>query len=102
MKGGRMDRSDVVLFEELLQEKVERRPWLRWGGLAGMLAVVVVAWEYLLQMAMSSVEWNPAGVAAHMALDLAMVLPAVGLALWAGPRLARRFQMEAGEWSGLL
>lgn len=97
-----MDRSDVVLFKDLLRDKVVHRPWLRWGGLAAVLAVVIVAWEYLLQMAMSPVDWNPTGVAAHMALDLAMVLPVVGLALWAGPRLARRFQMETGEWSGLL
>ncbi len=83
-------------------EGAARRARLTKPRLAVLLSLAVVAWEYLLNAAMNPVDWNLTGVGAHMALDLAMVLPLVGLALWAGTRLARRFHMEAGEWSGLL
>jgi hypothetical protein len=97
-----MDRSDVALFEDLLQEKVARRPWLRWGGLAAVLALAVVAWEYLLNAVTNPVDWNPAGVAAHMAMDWRLVLAVVALALTAGLGLARRFHMGTAEWAGVL
>jgi hypothetical protein len=93
-----MERSDGLQP----QGESARHSRLGWPGLAAVLSLAVVAWEYLLKAALHPVDWNPAGVAAHMALDLAMVLPVVALALFVGLRLARRFRMETGEWAGLL
>lgn len=73
-----------------------------WAGLVALLSLGVVAWEYLLKAALHTVDWNPAGVAAHMALDFAMVLPVMALALAVGLRLARRLGMETREWAGWL
>jgi hypothetical protein len=70
--------------------------------MAALLSVAIVAWEYLLNAAMNPVNWNLAGVAAHMALDLAIMLPVVAFSLGVGLWLARRFQMGAGDWAGLL
>jgi hypothetical protein len=67
-----------------------------------LLSFAIVAWEYLLNAAFNSVDWNLTGVAAHMALDLAIVLPVVALAWFAGQRLARRMGMATGEWAGIL
>ncbi len=92
-----MEYSEVVV-----RHTEVRRGWLRWPGLAVLLSLGVVAWEYLLKAAMNTVDWNLAGVAAHMALDVALVLPVVAIALAAGLRLARRFRMEPGEWAGVL
>ena len=78
------------------------RSRLRWAGMAALLSLAVVGWEYLLKVAMTAVDWNPAGVAVHLALDVALSLPVVAFALWAGMRLARRFGMGTGEWAGLL
>lgn len=75
---------------------------LRWLGSAGLLSLLIVAWEYLLNAAMSPISWKPGGVAAHMALDVAMMLPVMALALLAGRFLARRFRMATTEWAGLL
>jgi hypothetical protein len=75
---------------------------LRWPGLLVLLSLGVVACEYLLKAATSTVDWNLAGVAAHLALDFALVLPVAAVALAGGLRLARRLRMEPGEWAGLL
>lgn len=93
-----MEYSEVAVREAV----GARRGWLRWPGLAVLLSLGVVAWEYLLKAAMSSVDWNLTGVAAHMALDFALILPVMAIALAAGLRLARRFRMETGEWAGIL
>ncbi|HEV7671865.1 MAG TPA: hypothetical protein VGS22_25365 [Thermoanaerobaculia bacterium] len=66
------------------------------------MSSAVVVWEYLLGAVLNSVDWNLPGVAAHMALDLAMILPLAWLVVAAGRRLARRFGMGLDEWSGLL
>src|SRR5262245_12059864 len=95
--GNGMDHPEV-----LEQGGSTRRTRLGWAGLAALLSLSVVAWEYLLKAALHTVNWNPVGVAAHMALDVAMTLPVAALALAAGLWLARRFRMEAGEWAGLL
>src|SRR6185295_18137955 len=78
------------------------RPPVRSWIPAALLSSAVVAWEYLLGAAMNSVDWNLKGVAAHMALDLAMILPVAWLVVAAGRRLARRIGMGLDEWSGLL
>jgi len=81
-----------------------RRSRLRWLGLAAVLSLALVVWEYALNTLMNpEVNWNLTGVAAHMMLDLALVLPLAALALGLGLVLARRFGMELGaDWSGLL
>jgi manganese oxidase len=78
------------------------RSRLGWPGLVALLSLAVVAWEYLLKAALNTVDWNLTGVAAHMALDFAMVLPVMALAVTAGLLIARRFRMGAGEWAGML
>lgn len=92
-----MTGSDVPIAH--LQESRRLAPWL---ALASLLALAVVGWEYLLQAVTHPADWNPLGLAAHFALDLAVVLPLVGFALFAGVRLARRFGMTPGEWAGVL
>jgi len=79
-------------------------PGLRaWASLALGLGLGIVAWEYLLNAFMNpQVDWNPVGIAAHMGLDIALYLPIVALALWAGARLARKLGFETSQWSGLL
>lgn len=95
-----MERSDGDIG---VRSEGGQRSRLHWPGLAAALALAVVAWEYLLNAVMNpGVDWNPTGVAAHMALDFALVLPVVGLALAAGLWLARRFGMGSGEWAGVL
>lgn len=80
----------------------KHRGRLRWLGMASLLSLAVVAWEYLLQAVMNPADWNLAGASAHMALDFALVLPLVALALAAGLGLARKWGMETREWAGLL
>lgn len=75
---------------------------LRWLRLAALLSVAVVAWEYLLKAALNTFDWNPAGVAVHMAFDVGLVLLVMGSALAAGLWLARKMRMQTGEWAGLL
>src|SRR5262249_46856912 len=75
---------------------------LSWPWLAVLLSLGVVVWEYLLRAMTSAVNWNLDGVAAHMALDLALALPVVAIALAGGLRLARRLRMEPHEWAGVL
>ncbi|HEV7508123.1 MAG TPA: hypothetical protein VGS07_24790 [Thermoanaerobaculia bacterium] len=90
-----MEHGDVV-------KPVGEHRRLSWTSLAVLLSLAVVAWEYLLYAAMNTVGWNLTGVAAHMALDVALVLPVMAVALGAGLRLARRFRMERGQWAGVL
>ena len=74
-----------------------------WLGLAAGLSLGVVAWEYLLNALMNpDVDWNPVGVAGHLVLDLAMVLPLMALALFVGLRSAGRLGMRRSESGGLL
>ncbi|HYH44881.1 MAG TPA: multicopper oxidase domain-containing protein, partial [Thermoanaerobaculia bacterium] len=89
---------------ELLNERRAgpHRNRLRWFGLAGFLTVAVVCWEYLLNALMNPADWNLPGVAAHMGLDLALVLPVMTIALAAGLWLARRRGLARGEWAGVL
>ena len=76
---------------------------LRWLGLAAMLSMAVVAWEYLLNTLINpDVSWNLVGIGAHMALDLAMVLPLALCALVLGIAAARRMGMERSDSAGLL
>jgi len=76
---------------------------LRWLLLAGGLTLVVVAWEYLLNALLNpEVVWNPTGMAAHAALDVALVLPAMVLALFGGLWLARRIGLDRSAGDGLL
>lgn len=89
-------------MERLERWNGEARPPVRSWIPALLMSSAVVAWEYLLSAAMNSVDWNAQGVAAHMALDLAMILPVAWLALAAGRRLARRMGLRLDEWSGLL
>jgi hypothetical protein len=99
-----MESLDVVVTEES-RERQEQAGGLRRDGLRGLaawLSFAVVTWEYLLNAVLNPVDWNLAGVGAHMALDFALVLPITSLALWAGRRLGRRFVMETTEWAGLL
>ena len=64
---------------------------LRWLGLSALVALGVTLVEYGLNTLFSPlVDWSPSGVAAHMALDLAVLLPLAALAIWAGSGLARR------------
>lgn len=96
-----MESSFALPQRQSEDERVRRiRP--HWLGLAALLSLVIVSWEYLLNAAMSPADWNPTGVAAHMALDVGLVLAVVALALAAGLRLARRFRMGTDEWSGVL
>lgn len=94
-----MDRSNEVLVGEGRSEEA-RKP--RMYPLVALLSFAIVAWEYLLSAAFNPVNWNLTGVAAHMALDLAIVVPVVALALFLGQRLARRFGMATDEWAGVL
>jgi manganese oxidase len=78
------------------------RPW-RWLGLATALSLGVVLWEYLLNTILNpQVQWNLVGVGAHMALDLAMLLPLVAISLAAGLLLSRRLRLDRGTSAGLL
>ncbi|RMH22043.1 MAG: hypothetical protein D6696_04255 [Acidobacteria bacterium] len=75
----------------------------RWLGLVAAVSGGLVAWEYLLNAVLNpDVSWSLLGVAAHAALDVAMALPLVALAVWAGWRIARRSGMESGDAAGLL
>ena len=95
-----MEQSEVVMHSP---RGAARRSRLRWLGLAAVLSLGVVLWEYALNAVMNpGVDWNPAGVGAHMGLDLAMVLPLVALSLGVGFFLARKLRMELGQWAGLL
>ncbi|HKI00723.1 MAG TPA: hypothetical protein VKK31_01965 [Thermoanaerobaculia bacterium] len=102
-----MESLDVVVLPEehgeaVLKKRDEGRSRPRWLGMAAFLSIAIVVWEYLLNAVMNPGDWNPAGVAAHMALDVAIVLPIAALALMAGRRLGGRLRMEATEWAGLL
>ena len=58
---------------------------LRWLGLSAIVALGITLAEYGLNALFSPlVDWSPTGVAAHMALDLAILLPLAALALWGG------------------
>jgi len=95
-----MEQSEAVMQSP---RSAARRPRLRWVGLAAALSLGIVAWEYALNTLMNpDVSWSLAGVAAHMTMDLAMVLPLVALALVLGSSLARHLHMEPSRWSGLL
>jgi len=62
-----------------------------WAGAAGLATLGVVAAEYLFNALLNPrVDWSPKGVAAHMAIDLALVLLVAMLAVFAGTRLGRR------------
>ena len=81
------------------------RKWkvLRYLSLAAGLTLGVVAWEYLLNALMNpQVDWNLVGVGAHMALDVAILLPLLALALGLGLALARRLGMTLRDSAGLL
>ncbi|HEV2845414.1 MAG TPA: hypothetical protein VG477_11255 [Thermoanaerobaculia bacterium] len=84
------------------QDEGAHRARLGWPALVALVSLGVVAWEYLLKAAVNVVDWNLTGVAAHMALDVAMVAPLVALALASGLWLGRRFRMETREWAGIL
>ncbi|MEM7350138.1 MAG: multicopper oxidase domain-containing protein [Acidobacteriota bacterium] len=74
-----------------------------WLALAAGLSLGVVAWEYLLNALMNpDVDWNPVGVAGHLVLDLAMVLPLMALALFFGLKSARRLGLQRSDSAGLL
>jgi hypothetical protein len=76
---------------------------LRWLGLSALVALGVTLVEYGLNTLFSPlVDWSPSGVAAHMALDLAVLLPLAALAIWAGSGLARRLGLERTDSAGLL
>lgn len=79
-----------------------RHRGLRWSAFAAVLALGIVGWEYLLSAAMNPVDWNLLGVGAHMALDVALLLPIVAAVLGAGWFFARKLRMQPGEWAGLL
>ena len=89
---------------ELRSEKAHRAgERCRWLALAAGLSLGVVAWEYLLNAWTNpDVDWNPLGVAAHMALDLVLVAPLLALALGAGLALGRRLGLAKREPAGLL
>ena len=54
---------------------------LRWLGASALVALGVTLAEYGLNTLFSPlVDWSPSGVAAHMALDLALLLPLASLA----------------------
>ena len=76
---------------------------LRWGALAALVAGGVVLWEYALNAVLNpTVDWSPLGVAAHAALDLALLLPIAVLAMLLGVACARRLGMLTGEASEAL
>lgn len=77
--------------------------WRKVASLAVSLALAVTLWEYLLNTIFNpGVDWNPIGIAAHLALDLLMLLPFAALALWSGLRLARRLRLDLDEATGRL
>lgn len=78
-------------------------PRHRWALLAAMLGAAVVGWEYLLNTLLNpDVAWNAVGLAAHAALDVALIVPIVMLALVAGRALARRLDLDADDMPSLL
>ena len=79
------------------------KKWTRWLAAAAGISLGVVLWEYFLNAFLNpGVDWNLLGVAAHMGLDLALVLPVVGLALAAGVLLARRMGLQRHSSAGFL
>ncbi len=73
------------------------------GWLALSLSLGVIAWEYGLNALMNpDVDWNGVGVAGHMVLDLALLLPLITIALILGLGAARRMGLHRDESAGLL
>jgi FtsP/CotA-like multicopper oxidase with cupredoxin domain len=71
--------------------------------LVASLSLGVVFWEYLLHTLFNPyLDWNPRGLAAHLALDGILMLPVVALALWLGRRLARRLDLSSDDLAGVL
>ncbi|MCB1057133.1 MAG: multicopper oxidase domain-containing protein, partial [Acidobacteria bacterium] len=67
------------------------------------LAVAIVAWEYVLNALLNpDVDWSLAGVAGHMVLDVCLLVPMLGLALFLALRLARRMGFATTDGAGLL
>lgn len=76
---------------------------LRWLGLGAAVALGVTIAEYALNALFSPlVDWSATGVAAHMALDLALLAPLVALALWLGRIASRRLGLERSDFAGVL
>ncbi|HSR50914.1 MAG TPA: multicopper oxidase domain-containing protein [Acidobacteriota bacterium] len=62
---------------------------------AAVISLGVVSWEYLLNTILNpEVNWNLFGVAAHMGIDLLLVLPVVAAALAGGLLLSSRLGMN--------
>ncbi len=75
----------------------------RWLGFAVAAALGVTIAEYGLNALFNPlVDWSATGVAAHLALDLALLTPLVLLALWAGRQAARRLGMTRTDFAGVL
>lgn len=81
----------------------EDRPRFRWAGVAAAASLGVVVAEYLINALFNpSVAWSAVGVAAHMALDVALLVPLGLLAVLVGRLAGRRLGMEPRDSSGLL
>ncbi|HSR51678.1 MAG TPA: multicopper oxidase domain-containing protein [Acidobacteriota bacterium] len=93
--------------ELLYPHQSPSRRWIRfaWAFVAVALSLGIVSWEYLLNTILNpEVNWNLAGVTAHMGLDVVLVLPVVALALWGGLWLSRRLGMKQsrrGDFFGI-
>jgi len=72
-------------------------------GLTTLVTLCVVAAEYALNGLLNpEIAWSATGVAAHAALDVAMLWPLVALALTLGVATARRFKMSFQDGAGIL
>jgi len=80
-----------------------RGRWLQYFALALGLPLAVVGWEYFLNTLLNpEVDWILGGVAIHMALDLAIVVPLIALVLGLGLPLVRRLGLKRDNGAGLL
>ena len=85
------------------QPASRRGRWLQYIALAMGLPLAVVGWEYFLNTLLNpEVNWSLSGVATHMALDLAVVVPLVALVLGLGVPMARRLGLQRTSGSGIL
>lgn len=73
------------------------------AGLVAGLSLGIVLWEYLLYTLFNPyLHWNPRGLAAHLTLDVVLVLPVLALALWLGRRLTSRLDLPSNQVAGIL
>ncbi len=80
----------------------DRSRW-SWIGVATAASLCVVVAEYLINALFNpTVEWSAVGVAAHLTLDVALLVPIGIAAVLAGLLLGRRLGFDPRESSGLL